>query len=101
MNERRRERLSAFIRDELAKFFQEGLELEPGVFISIQYVEVLKSASRANVFLSIFPDIRQYGVAKKLKILENKATRFIQDRLSSKHSPMIRFLIVENGPVVK
>ena len=95
MNERRRERLAAFIREALPTFFSEEVIREPGVFISIQHVEIPESGGKANVFVSVFPDTVEEGIAKALKMSENKATHFVRVRLKSKYSPTIRFQVVE------
>jgi ribosome-binding factor A len=92
MNERRRERLASFLEEELPHFFREEIKTE-GAYLSIQYVEVIESGSRANIFVSVFPDNLRDEVAKELKKSENKASHFIRRRLGSKYSPQIRFQI--------
>lgn len=91
MKERRKERLAALIQEELPRFFRDELELEPGVFVSILYVETVKTGTKANVFVSIYPDTARVKVARELKISENKATHFIRKLVASKYSPAIRF----------
>lgn len=91
MNERRRERLAAFLQEELPYFVQEQVPLPEGVFASILHVEIAESGTRANIFMSVFPDSAREGVAKELNLRENEATYFVRTRLRSKYSPVIRF----------
>ena len=91
MKERRRDRLASFVREELPEFLRVEGDLPNGVVVSILHVEVIASASRANIFVSIFPDEQREEVAKVLKMRENEATHFLRGRLKSKHVPVIRF----------
>ena len=100
MNERRRERLAAFVREEIAYFFQTELELPTGAFLSVLYVEVAETGSRANVFVSVYPPESKEGIAKILKLGENKATHYMRAKVRSKYSPVIHFQIVENGSMI-
>lgn len=93
MNERRRDRLATLLKEELPHFFVEECDLPTGSFVSVLYVEVLESGTRANIFVSIFPDTEKERVAKKLKISENKATHFVRQRIRSKYSPSIHFFL--------
>lgn len=91
MNERRRERISSFVRETIPYFFQEECAFPKGVFVSVLHIEVVKSGSRANVFASVFPDNAKEAVAKELHLRENEATRFMRGRIANKYSPAIRF----------
>ncbi len=93
MNERRRERTAAFVREVIPEFFQRECELLPGVFLTVLHVEVVESGVRANVFVSVFPDSAKEAVAKELDLRENKATQFIRMRLGTKYSPAVRFTV--------
>ncbi len=95
MNEKRRERLATLLQEALPEFFESEIERLPGTLLSVLYVEVIESGTRANIFVSVFPDEAKAGIAKQLKISENKATHFIRRRVSSKYSPFIRFQLVE------
>ena len=93
MNERRRERLASLLEDALPEFFRDECEMPTGAVVSILYVEIIESGSRANIFVSVWPDEARGGVAKELKMSENKATHFVRGRLGSKHAPQVRFLV--------
>lgn len=93
MNERRRDRLSSFLKEILPIFFVQEVSLPKGSFISVLYIEIGESGSKANVFVSVFPDSLREMVAKELKISENKAAHFVRAHLKSKYSPSIHFFI--------
>jgi ribosome-binding factor A len=91
MNERRNERLASFVRGALPDFFRDECALALGTLVSIVHIEINEAGSRADVFVSVFPDEAHTSVAKELKIRENEANHFIRMQLRSKHSPLIRF----------
>ena len=91
MNERRRERLAAFIREKLPEFFKVDCDFLGSSVVSILHVEVVSSGTRANIFLSVFPDETKEDVARRLKLCENKATHFLRGQLGSKYAPAVRF----------
>ncbi|MDA1335184.1 MAG: ribosome-binding factor A [bacterium] len=93
MNERRRERFSSLIEEELPMFFREVCELPKNSLVSILYVEVPMRAGKANVFVSVFPDEARDGVATELKMRENEATHYIRGRIKSKYAPAIHFFV--------
>ncbi len=93
MNERRRERLTAFLQEALGEFFLRECSFAPGVFVSVQYVDLNETASRAMIAVSVFPDDARDGVAEELKTRENEATHFVRQRLDNKYTPAIRFTV--------
>lgn len=93
MNERRRERLAAYIKEIMPEFFAVHIEHGSDIFLSVLYVEVVASGTKANVFVSVYPDTAREGIAEKLKMSENIATRFVRTHLGSKYSPAIRFFV--------
>ena len=101
MKERRREKLSALIQEIVSDFFSSELALPSGTLLSISYIELNDSGTKANVFTSVYPDEGRDGIANLLKMSENKATHFLRTRLQSKYSPVIRFRVIENGLVAK
>ena len=101
MKERRRDRIGTLVRDAVADFFLEEVSFPAGVLVSVAYVEVIESGSKANIFVSVFPDTAQEEVAKMLKMSENKASHFVRSRMRSKYTPVVRFMLVDNGSVAK
>ncbi|MEK7643054.1 MAG: ribosome-binding factor A [Patescibacteria group bacterium] len=97
MNERRRERLSAVIKEILPAFFRQELILPNGVLISVLYAESMTSGTRVTVYVSIFPDNLRADIAKILEMSENRAAHFLRARLRTKYSPSIHFVVSEEG----
>jgi ribosome-binding factor A len=93
MNERRKERLAAFLQEAIGEFFLRECAFAPGVFVSVQFVDLNETASRAMIAVSVFPDEARNGVAEELKTRENEATHFVRGRLDSKYAPLIRFTV--------
>ena len=56
--------MATVLKEELPQFFADECSLSLGTFVSILYVEVLESGTRANVFVSIFPDAEKRRLLK-------------------------------------
>ncbi len=93
MNERRRERLTAFLQEAIGEFFLRECAFDNGVFASVQFVDLNEVASRAMISVSVFPDEARDKVADILKTRENEATHFVRQKLDNKYTPAIRFFV--------
>lgn len=89
------ERFSSFVQNELAFFLREELGGQKGMFISILRVEPAPSGGSVGVWVSVWPDEERARVAKKLKVLENKAKAYLAGRLNRKYAVAVHFYIVE------
>ena len=94
MNERRRERLGAFVESALPHFFREELEVPAGTIISIVHVDVKTSGQSALVHVSVYPETHTDQVANMLKKSENKAAHYVRTHLRTKYAPVINFRVV-------
>ncbi|OGZ41743.1 MAG: hypothetical protein A3C80_02930 [Candidatus Ryanbacteria bacterium RIFCSPHIGHO2_02_FULL_45_43] len=91
MKEIKKERLSSIVRDTIAQFFKEELDLPVGCIVSISKVMLSKRATDALLYISVYPEKFGKGVEKRAKMLENKAVRYIKSHLALKHTLQIRF----------
>ncbi|MEK7576735.1 MAG: ribosome-binding factor A [Patescibacteria group bacterium] len=91
MNERRRERLAAFVRESLPDFFRFECGFSNDILVSIIHVEPNEASSKVKVYVSVWPDDQRDAVANTLKMSENKAKHYIRARISSKYSPAVSF----------
>ncbi len=93
MNEKRKERLAAFVREILPDFFRFDCGFANDVLVSIIHVEPNEASSKVKVYISVWPDDKRDEVANTLKMSENKAKHYIRERISSKYSPLISFYV--------
>jgi ribosome-binding factor A len=89
------ERFSSFIRDELAIFLQHELNCDEGVFVSVMSVEPAQSEGSVKVLVSVWPEEKRTAVAKKLRLLENKARAHLAKRLARKRIVTVHFYVIE------
>ena len=88
------ERFSSFIQDELALFLREAFSYKEGVFVSLMRVESAPSGGRVNAWVSVWPDEECGRVAKKLRLLENKAKAYLAGRLNRKYPVAVHFYVI-------
>lgn len=89
------ERFSSFIQDELALFLREELSYKEGMFVSLMRIESAPSEGSVNAWVSVWPDEERGRVAKRLRLLENKAKAHLARRLNRKYAVAVHFYIVE------
>lgn len=81
------------MQEALSEFFLRECSFAPGVFVSVQFVDLNETSSRAAISVSVFPDEARDGVAEELKTRENEATHFVRQKLDNKYTPAIRFSV--------
>ena len=89
------ERFSSFIKDELALFLREELVYKEGMLISLMRVEPAPSEGSIHAWVSVWPDGERDWVAKRLRLLENKAKAYLAARLNRKYAVAVHFHVIE------
>lgn len=90
------ERLSSFLKKELASFLHENILLPESVFLSVTQVFIDDSLERAQIYISVFPEKFSSEVFKELRLLEKEVRQFLASRVSRHKIPQIEFLLDKN-----
>ena len=90
------ERLSSYIKKELAFFLEKNLPIAEGGFVSVTKVFINERADRADVFVSVFPETLVSEVFMELKLLQKDARKFLASRIKRHKIPDIKFILDKN-----
>lgn len=90
------ERLSSYIKKELALFLEKNLPIAEGAFISVTKVFINEKADRADIFVSVFPDKLSSEVFSELKLLQKDCKKFLASRIKRHKIPNIKFILDKN-----
>ena len=90
------ERLSSYIKKELAFFLEKNLPIAEGGFVSVTKVFINERADKAEVFVSVFPENLSAEVFVELKFLQKDVRRFLSSRIKRHKIPDIKFILDKN-----
>ena len=90
------ERLSSFLKKEIAIYLTKNFPHPTDVFISVTEVVVDQSLETAKIFISVFPDKKANDILKSIKAYENEIRKFLSSRLRRHKIPKINFVLDKN-----
>ena len=87
----RPERVSNLIREELANLIQREMEFEPGVLVTLTYVDVDKKLGRAKVGVSVLPSEKATLAMARLREQAKNLQFQLLRKINIKPMPQIIF----------
>jgi ribosome-binding factor A len=85
--------VNSLIRDELAKFLSEFLEVPIGTLVTIVRVESSIDLYYATVYISVLPKENEEKILSKINRFIRGIQKHLNQRLEMKYVPQLRFKI--------
>jgi len=90
------DQLNSLIMQYLAQIIEQEVDISRDILITVTKVETSKDIKYARVFVSIIPESQRGTILKKLEASKIGIQRVLAQKMMTKFTPKLRFIIDEN-----
>jgi ribosome-binding factor A len=90
------DQLNSLIMQYLAQIIEQEVDISRDILITVTKVETSKDIKYARVFISIIPESQRGTILKKLEAAKIGIQRALAQKMMTKFTPKLRFIIDEN-----